>query len=73
MNIQGSDVNSETRVTDSDLSDCPHGYIRVTCRQCNNPPQHVKPAALEEICWLLDVRRYGMTIANELHPVNSHV
>lgn len=30
-------------------------------------PRHVKPEMAVEICWILDVRRYGIEIANTLH------
>jgi hypothetical protein len=31
-------------------------------------PEHQAPNKSEEICWLLDVRKYGIDAANELHP-----
>ena len=30
-------------------------------------PEHVKPASAVEICWLLDVRKYGIETANQMH------
>jgi hypothetical protein len=33
--------------------------------------EHQAPAKAEEICWLLDVRKYGIDVANELHPEDS--
>ncbi len=29
--------------------------------------EHVKPSAPAEVCWLLDLRRYGIATANYLH------
>jgi hypothetical protein len=33
-----------------------------------NAPEHVAPDKAPEICWLLDVRRHGIAVANQLHP-----
>jgi hypothetical protein len=30
-------------------------------------PEHVKPEDENSVCWLLDVRRYGLTVANLMH------
>jgi hypothetical protein len=30
--------------------------------------QHQAPDKAEEICWLLDCRKYGIEQANQLHP-----
>jgi len=29
---------------------------------------HSAPDKSEEVCWLLDVRKYGLETANRLHP-----
>lgn len=31
--------------------------------------EHQAPRALPELCWLSDLRRYGIAAANELHPL----
>ncbi|HEV2175216.1 MAG TPA: hypothetical protein VGR71_16705 [Nitrospira sp.] len=31
-------------------------------------PQHTQSESPVEICWLMDVRKYGIEVANRLHP-----
>jgi hypothetical protein len=34
----------------------------------SNALPHAKPHDEKAVCWLLDVRKYGLTLANKLHP-----
>jgi hypothetical protein len=74
-----SDIRARTRQAAQDASDYPEGQVTWTAAQCaeqgHTPDDHyashddARPVQHpeESVCWLLDVRKYGLIIANEMH------
>lgn len=44
-------------------------WLEVETRYTPGLPEHTKPHDEIAVCWLFDVKKHGLTTANQMHPV----